>query len=84
MQMFAFGGKHAFVNRLSQPLLPITANTISIYYSIMCVFSQKIFLRLIILCSHCSNKLNINFEKPFAVGFDGRYINFGENVRIDT
>jgi len=58
MQMFAFGGKHAFVNRRSQPLPPITANTLSIYYSIMCVFSQKIFLRLIILCSHCSNKLN--------------------------
>jgi len=56
--MSAFGGKQAFVNRRFQPLLPITANTLSIYYSIMCVFSQKILLRLIILCSHYSNKLN--------------------------
>jgi len=55
--MSAFGAKLTFVNSRFNPLLPITANAISIY-SIMCIFSQKILLKVIILYRHCSNKSN--------------------------
>jgi len=55
--MFAFGTKQTFVNSRSQPLLTIMEDTLSIH-PMVCVFSQKILFRVIILYWHCSNMSN--------------------------
>lgn len=55
MQMFARSRKKTFVNGRFQPI-PIKTNSFNIYAK-MCIFSQKILLRVIILCSYDFNTL---------------------------